>query len=727
MSTSPPRLLAGAALLYWGYLTGHLAAAIPAAVLIESGALLKIRWDFSYDSYVRAWHFSILCGVLAAFLVWISGMKVWNVHIIFVWAPFILLPVELAQRFGKADKMPLNTFSFFASRQMKHDIQQGLEVSPRMINTGYPYIAITLVATAKAARDSDLHFIGLILIISMCLFAYVRRGGYRPWAWASAILLLIIFSLISQWGMTQLYRYYRGGGEHNATSQNMSANETNTSIGRLGRIKLNPRIFWRMQVAQGRTPKRLGAAVYNSYSRARWSHEFRTRADEEYDDEGYRPQNSAAASAEESRDIRWFTEETPKLTNSPALTIIGRVDAKVTERPLPLPHKFLAIGDLDAESSIECNRLGTVRLANPNYNVVEYSVWPGDVSTTEEPPYQTSRRQGNLDLTLPASEREALQRICGQLDLYNPSLTTKDKIDKIKRFFFEHFEYSTHLTTPRFDRGKRSKSISIFLEETRTGHCEYFATATTLLLREAGVPARYCIGFAVHERDVKRDEWIIRGQHAHAWCRAWIEKTSASGDVTGSWEDVDLTPASWRAMELAGSATWNRKLADWWQRAREDFLIWRTREANKTKVFTVIAAVVSLLLLWILWRLWSTRQRDVYAKPNHYQRPEDSPLTALHKLERLAAKKMGPRPVGKPLCQWLLGILNRDPSSVVELQKLLRPAITLHSAIRFDPAGAAPGQAEKLTELCELLKKAIKKMPSQRSAAQLPGRQNRAF
>ena len=33
MSTSPPKLLVGLALLYWGYLTGHLAAAIPAALL----------------------------------------------------------------------------------------------------------------------------------------------------------------------------------------------------------------------------------------------------------------------------------------------------------------------------------------------------------------------------------------------------------------------------------------------------------------------------------------------------------------------------------------------------------------------------------------------------------------------------------------------------------------------------------------------------------------------
>ena len=35
-----------------------------------------------------------------------------------------------------------------------------------------------------------------------------------------------------------------------------------------------------------------------------------------------------------------------------------------------------------------------------------------------------------------------------------------------------------------------------FLCEHRTGHCEYFATATTLLLRAAKIPARYAVGYA---------------------------------------------------------------------------------------------------------------------------------------------------------------------------------------------------------------------------------------
>ena len=146
MSTSPPKLLVGLALLYWGYLTGHLAAAIPAALLLESRSLLNIRWDFKYESYIKAWHLCILCGVLIAMISWIDGMRIGSIHTLFVWAPFVFLPMELAQRFGKAENIPLSTFSFFARRKMLQDIKEGRKITPRLFNTGYPYISIIILS-----------------------------------------------------------------------------------------------------------------------------------------------------------------------------------------------------------------------------------------------------------------------------------------------------------------------------------------------------------------------------------------------------------------------------------------------------------------------------------------------------------------------------------------------------------------------------------------------------
>ncbi|MBT8043755.1 MAG: hypothetical protein KJO79_02290, partial [Verrucomicrobiae bacterium] len=208
MSTSPPKLLAGTALIFWGVLTGNALVGLVAAMVVEARSWLGLRWNFSRASYIKAWQFSILCGAFISILAWMNGMKVGKIHTLFVWAPLIMLPLELAQRYGNAAKIPLNTFSFFARKKMEHDLQQGRSISPRMINTGYPYIAVVILATAMASRNELHHFIGLTLVIGFCLYAYMRHGGFRPMAWISAFFLVILLSYLGQWSMFKLYNYY---------------------------------------------------------------------------------------------------------------------------------------------------------------------------------------------------------------------------------------------------------------------------------------------------------------------------------------------------------------------------------------------------------------------------------------------------------------------------------------------------------------------------------------
>jgi protein-glutamine gamma-glutamyltransferase len=69
----------------------------------------------------------------------------------------------------------------------------------------------------------------------------------------------------------------------------------------------------------------------------------------------------------------------------------------------------------------------------------------------------------------------------------------------------------------------------------RSGHCEYFASATSLLLRSAGIPTRYVVGYSVHEYSPSEQQYIVRARNAHAWVTAY---------VNGSWITVDTTPAS---------------------------------------------------------------------------------------------------------------------------------------------------------------------------------------
>jgi protein-glutamine gamma-glutamyltransferase len=56
----------------------------------------------------------------------------------------------------------------------------------------------------------------------------------------------------------------------------------------------------------------------------------------------------------------------------------------------------------------------------------------------------------------------------------------------------------------------------------RSGHCEYFAAAMTVMLRTLGIPARYVGGFLPGEyNDVARD-FIVRASDAHTWVEVYF-------------------------------------------------------------------------------------------------------------------------------------------------------------------------------------------------------------
>lgn len=87
--------------------------------------------------------------------------------------------------------------------------------------------------------------------------------------------------------------------------------------------------------------------------------------------------------------------------------------------------------------------------------------------------------------------------------------------------------------TGRMPRGETDFALW-FLEESETGYCVHFATAAAVLLRAAGVPARYVTGYLAQCRGT---EWnVVRLDQAHAW----VEYFDSQSDC---WTLLDATPA----------------------------------------------------------------------------------------------------------------------------------------------------------------------------------------
>ena len=81
------------------------------------------------------------------------------------------------------------------------------------------------------------------------------------------------------------------------------------------------------------------------------------------------------------------------------------------------------------------------------------------------------------------------------------------------------FEYSTAV-----DNVATSDYLRRFLLETRSGYCQQFATAFTVLARLLGMETRVSVGFLPGETSPDApDEYIVRGTDAHAWPEVYFE------------------------------------------------------------------------------------------------------------------------------------------------------------------------------------------------------------
>ncbi len=89
--------------------------------------------------------------------------------------------------------------------------------------------------------------------------------------------------------------------------------------------------------------------------------------------------------------------------------------------------------------------------------------------------------------------------------------------------------------------------LAYFLFERKKGHCEYFASSMTLMLRTLGIPARVVNGFRGGEYNDLTGNYIIRQKDAHSWVEAYFPEYG--------WVSFDPTPGGGAT---ATNDTWSR-------------------------------------------------------------------------------------------------------------------------------------------------------------------------
>ncbi|NRB71421.1 MAG: DUF3488 domain-containing transglutaminase family protein, partial [Xanthomonadales bacterium] len=78
-------------------------------------------------------------------------------------------------------------------------------------------------------------------------------------------------------------------------------------------------------------------------------------------------------------------------------------------------------------------------------------------------------------------------------------------------------------------------SVDEFLFETRSGFCEHYASAFTVMMRMAGIPARVVTGYQGGWYNELGEYLLIRQSDAHAWAEVWLPAVG--------WTRIDPTAA----------------------------------------------------------------------------------------------------------------------------------------------------------------------------------------
>ncbi len=371
-----------------------------------------------------------------------------------------------------------------------------------------------LIAAFIQSGPSGLRAATAIAMVVLMAWLAVRddeRGAavsFRP-------LPLLVFALLSMaiaFGITQLLPWAQPQVE--VALAKMISNDLNAEAGlslesRLGdveKLALSKRVALRVY---GDRPEDLRVRAFTSFDGRAW------RADP-------RPTRRLIPSEAPAGPWPGFDESPGTVLAEPARRVEGalrssRLVVRSPERgAMPAPAHTFAVKVEDVD--VDQNPSG---ILIPAGKAALYAVLYSERDAAEAAP-------GPEMLEVPKSLDPRLRDLAAAIA--GVGLPDTDRVDRLVGYFQSGYRYSLDVGPFR-----TKDPLAEFVFEKKKGYCEYFATATTLLLRLSGVPARYVTGYAVRSFQRAGAYYVVRDADAHAWAEAYLPGRG--------WVEVDATPA----------------------------------------------------------------------------------------------------------------------------------------------------------------------------------------
>lgn len=646
-----PPLLTGSTLIFWGWQTGFLAISIVMAVLFELPRLTSMNLDVTREHLAKLWKLSSIIFMAAAATAFMRFKSVESFLIFTTWLPLIFLPITLPLAYKEDGKVDIDIFFVLLTKVsfMKN----------RAVTLSYPYLIICIVASSAANVRHIGFYAGLVILSAWSLFPF-RSKGHTPAFW----LFLIIFGAASGYGGAVGLNRLQGIVENafidwyvSSGRQDFDASRTKTAMGDMVELKRSNRIIMRVN---GNSPRaidyRLGKTAYNRYKSSSWQ-----------------AVESPLLPLASGHDNNWALTQGTVTKNEVTIS----ASSYGGEALLALPARALIINSIP-EAALSKSRLGVV-LVKDGPAVLNYRVTLGKEAYAGGEP-------DDYDLMVPAEEKAALSKVANQLDLQ--SRQPKDIIDTVDIFFKSSFEYSLDLEALK----TAHTSLSDFLLNSRSGHCEYFATATALLLRQAGIPARYNVGYVYDEFSDLEDMFIVRARNAHAWVTAYLD---------GKWRLVDTTPSTWQDLDKRNASFWE-PVTDTWSAISFLFSKWQEEGGSIINNRYIMAAILLLAVMLLGKARKGKKLIKGETKKEEPHRPDlPGEVSPFYLIEESLASQGANRQDGETYLDWIKKLEREGtlPFPIDSIQTLL----TLHMRWRFDPQGISDHEKGELESGIALL------------------------
>jgi hypothetical protein len=683
-----PVFLLGATLLFWGWQTGHLLTGALVAVLLESSRVVRTRWEFSEEEYNRIWNFCTLLLMGSAVYAFTSSNGPSDVrgfleHPSYFaqrnvgnatsraaaawlrWLPILLVLPVGAQAYGVRQGVPLESLSLILRRRRRKALQLGHPLpASRTVDVSYPYFALSLFAASIHQSDDNSFFWGACVLVGWALWPQrCPRFGFI--AWGAALGGAIFLGYAGQRSVIQLERYVENfnpqwisDGSHRHTD----AEKSKTALGQIGRIHNSAAIVIRLETKEASPPPLLREASYRSFN-----NKSQIWDSGPSDTNGYTDVKETALGS-------CCYPLVPDQAISSRLSIGCYLDHPNALLPLPSGttgrlEKLWAI-------NVQKSPLGDVLVDGPGLVIFDACCGPGPGM---DAPANYDSDDDEEDLAVPPNEVTALEEVIAKLGLRG--LSQEQVLRAISGFFRDRFTYSLTQERPRRHASTNETVLSRFLLHSQKGHCEYFATATVLLLRELHIPARYAVGYSVHEGS--GGKYVVRQRDAHAWCLVWDAQR-------GIWRDFDTTPPSYLAHE-AGENSPLQFLLDGWSRIVFEFSKFRWGQSQfRQYLVWAMVPVLAVLLYQIVSRSRRRRPQPPLSPPPVWPGLDSE----FYRLEKKLLQRGVQRRLSESLSDWLPRATTDQ--ALADLQAPLRQLLQLHYRYRFDPQGLSPVDREQL-------------------------------